>query len=71
MLSLQSEPGGTGNHRSACRRGAGVACDSFMYPVLMCLIVMDNAQLYVPKLSRSHGGFAYTLQLSQILYCWQ
>lgn len=48
-----------------------MACDSSMYPVLVCLIVTDNAKMYVPKLSRSCAAFVYTLQHSQILYCWE
>lgn len=53
---------------SACRKGGVAACDAYVYPVLICLIVTGNAWAHVPKLSRSSAGFAYTLQLSQILY---
>lgn len=28
---------------SACRKGGVAACDAYVYPVLICLIVTDNA----------------------------
>lgn len=58
-----AEAGGSRVHGSKCMHSGCfvVACDAYLYPVLICLMGRDSASAHVTKLSRSSAVFVYVL----------